>query len=108
MPIRLPAESTTTPVVSLSVPTIVPSESTTLPVVASSTPRMLPAESTTTLPSTGSLAAAVAPSTRSPLSVPAISKPLSAPAGALPPTVVSLWSMVLSWMPVAIASASTV
>ena len=34
--------------------------------------------------------------------------PASPSAGAVPPTTVSLWSMLLSWMPVATASASTV
>ena len=109
VPMRLPAESTTTPVVSLSVPTMVPSGATTLPVALSRMPRMLPAESTTTLPSTGVARSRGARRRRlagsggrgehpgSP-----VSPPSQVPA---PPSTVSLWSMVLSWMPVATASA---
>ena len=73
VPIRLPAESTTTPVVSFSVPRMSPSEPMTLPVALSRVPMMLPVESTTTLPSTGSLAALARLSAASPASVPAAS-----------------------------------
>ena len=94
-----------------------------MPVAVSRVPTMAPVESTTTQPSIGSASPAAAPvasraagsvasradigaSGRSCPSWCAESGPL-VPSATAPSVVVSLWSMVLSWIPVAIASADT-
>ncbi len=116
----LPAESTTSPVVSLRVPTMLPAESTTVPVVASSVPTMCAggvhhhrAVHGRGGGGVGGVGVGGVGGRRSRrrgqrrLASAGVASVPSAGAASAPPVTVSDWSIVLSWMPVAIASAAT-